>query len=263
MNLKSRPQKGNAPGKSSASPAPAETPPEKLPPLFRPIDWLTLAVAFLVVGTIYYLTLAPQVTLEDSGELCTGSYWCGIPHPPGYPFWAIYTWLWTAIVPFGNVAFRVELGEAFAATMACSLVAFMVSRGSSMLVEGIEELRALPKQWENAICMVCGLTAGLLLSMGSSMWKESVVISRISPFGVPWLTLVRSRLHDALDLLPRTSGSYLYLAHVLLRHLRDDSPNSHRRSHGAGNWHRRPRKPSSGRDLFPGQQRGLLRHSSP
>ena len=33
----------------------------------------------------YYLTLAPEVTLEDSGELATGSFYAGIPHSPGYP----------------------------------------------------------------------------------------------------------------------------------------------------------------------------------
>src|SRR5581483_6210141 len=70
------------------------------------------------------------------------------------------------------------------------LVAIMVSRGSSMLIEGLEELRGLTGKWEAAICGVCGFTAGMLLALGSSMWKENVVINRISPFGVVWLTLV-------------------------------------------------------------------------
>ena len=51
----------------------------------------------------------------------------------------------------------------------------MVSRGSSMLMEGIEELKGMTGKWEGAICMVCGVTAGLLMGFGSSMWKESVV----------------------------------------------------------------------------------------
>jgi thioredoxin-like negative regulator of GroEL len=38
--------------------------------------------------------------------------------------------------------------------------------------------------------MVSGVTAGLLMGFGSSMWKESVVVNRISVFGVPWLMLV-------------------------------------------------------------------------
>ena len=164
--------------------------PAEVPPLFRKIDWLALIIAFAAVWTVYFLTLAPEQTLEDSGELCTGSFYAGIPHPPGYPFWAIYSWLWTKLLVVGNVAWRVEVGEATAAALACGLVAFMVSRGSSMLMERIEELRDITGKWEGAICMVSGIVAGLLLGFGGVMWSESVAINRISPFGVPWMMMV-------------------------------------------------------------------------
>ncbi len=161
-----------------------------VPPLFRKIDWLTLAITFAMVWTVYFLTLAPEVTLEDSGELCTGSFYAGIPHPPGYPVWTIYTWLWTVLVPFGNIGWRVALGEATASALACGLVGFMVSRGSSMLMEGIEDLKNLTGKWENAICLICGTVAGVLLGLGGVMWSESVAINRISLFGVPWMMTV-------------------------------------------------------------------------
>jgi tetratricopeptide (TPR) repeat protein len=190
MNSKTK-QAPAPPAKTPAAKTAAPTPaPAPSPPLFRPIDWWTLLVAFAIVWIVYFLTLAPQVTLEDSGELTTASYWAGIPHPPGYPFWTIYTWLWTVLVPFGNIAWRVQLAEASTAAMACGVLAFMVSRGSSMLMEGIEELKGMTGKWEGAICMVSGVTAGLLMGFGSSMWFESVAINRISPFGVPWLMLV-------------------------------------------------------------------------
>jgi tetratricopeptide (TPR) repeat protein len=185
MSSKTKP--APAPAAKTAAPPPAQAP---TPPLFRRIDWWTLAIAFAVVWTVYFITLAPEVTLEDSGELTTGSYWAGIPHPPGYPFWTIYTWLWTVLVPFGNVAWRVQLAEASTAAMACGVLALMVSRGGSMLMEGIEELKGMTGKWEGAICMVSGVTAGLLMGLGSAMWFESVAINRISPFGVPWLMLV-------------------------------------------------------------------------
>ena len=186
-NDKSKPQ--------AAKPATAKTPPAKpvpikVPPLFRKIDWLVLAVTFGAVWIAYLLTLAPEQTLEDSGELCTASYYAGIPHPPGYPFWAIYSWFWTWILPFGNVAWRVEVGESFALAMACGLVVFMVSRGSSMLIEGIDELKNITGKWENGICMVSGIVAGLLLGFDGYVWKEAVVIIRISLFDVPWLMVV-------------------------------------------------------------------------
>jgi tetratricopeptide (TPR) repeat protein len=175
-----------APAVRTPAPAPA---PVKVAPLFRKIDWLTLIICFAVIWTAYLLTLAPDLTLEDSGELCTASFYAGIPHPPGYPFWAIYSWLWT-LLPFGSVAWRVEVGESFAAAMACGLVGLMVARGGSMLIEGIEELKEMNRKWEGAICIICGITAGLLLGCDGFLWKESVVINRISPFDVPWLMIV-------------------------------------------------------------------------
>src|SRR5450755_3025476 len=183
---KNKAQKAKSP---PAKPPAAKPVPIIVPPLFRKIDWLVLAVTFAAVWITYLLTLAPELTLEDCGELCTASFYAGIPHPPGYPFWSLYSWLWT-LVPFGNVAWRVELGESFAAAMACGLVGFMVSRGSSMLIEGIDELKNMERQWENAICVVTGIVAGLMMGFDGFLWKESVVINRISPFDVPWLIIV-------------------------------------------------------------------------
>ena len=135
----------------------AGTPPSKTiplvvgnpPPLFRKIDWLTLALTTLVVWVAYYYTLAPDLTLEDSGELAVGSFYAGIPHPPGYPVWTIYTWLWSVLLPFKNIAWRVALGEATAAAFACGLLGFIVSRGSSMMMEGIADLKDIARRWEN------------------------------------------------------------------------------------------------------------------
>ena len=174
---------------ASVKPAAPATP-VIVPPMFRRIDWIALIITFASVWAVYLWTLAPNLTLEDSGELCTGSYYAGIPHPPGYPFWAIYSWFWTFILPIGNVAWRVEVGQSFAAAMGCGMLAFMVSRGSSMLIEGIEELKGLAREWENAICVVSGFVAGTLLGLDVFMWSESVVINRISVFGVPWLIAV-------------------------------------------------------------------------
>ena len=188
-----KPKPNNGKGKVARAASAAKLPlpaPAPVAPLFRRIDWIVLGLIFAVTWTIYLFTLAPELTLEDSGELCTGSYYAGIPHPPGYPFWAIYSWFWTAILPMGNVAWRVEVGESFAMAMGCGMLALMVSRGSSMLIEGIEELKGITGKWENAICMVSGSVAGMMVGLDGFVWSESVAINRISLFAVPWLILV-------------------------------------------------------------------------
>ncbi len=199
--------------KPKAGKEPVTVEPIKVPALFRRIDWTALLITFGVIWAIYLFTLAPEQTLEDSGELCTGAFYAGIPHPPGYPFWSVYAWFWTWILPIGNVAWRVEVGQSFAAAMGCGLLALMVSRGSSLMIEGIEELKNLPRQWENSICMVSGCVAGLLLGLDIFMWSESVVINRISLFGVPWLIAVLACLMRWM--YAPQQRRYLYLAMFL------------------------------------------------
>jgi tetratricopeptide (TPR) repeat protein len=212
---KPNPTKDPKDPKAAARPAGPAGPaiPVKVAPMCRPIDWLAMAITFAVIWIVYLFTLAPEQTLEDSGELCTGAFYAGIPHPPGYPFWSVYAWFWTAILPFGNVAWRVEVGESFAAAMGCGMVALMVSRGSSMLIEGIEAIKNLPRQWENAISLISGFVAGTLLGLDVFMWSESVVINRISLFGVPWLIAVLACLMRWM--YAPQQRRYLYLAMFL------------------------------------------------
>jgi hypothetical protein len=183
-------QKQPSKPQSTAPPAKLAGPPNTpVPPLFRRTDWLTFLLAFLGVWIGYYLTLAPEMTLEDSGELATGSYYAGIPHPPGYPVWTVYTWLWTVLLPVGNAAWREALGEATGGALAAGLLGLLVSRGSSLLMEGIEELKAMVGRWESAICVVSGFVAGMLLGYNGFMWSQSVIVEVYS-FGVASLMVV-------------------------------------------------------------------------
>src|ERR1039457_623500 len=184
-----KPKDSDRDGRKVQKPPPVSAP-APVPPLFRKLDWLALAITFGGVWIAYLLTLAPELTLEDSGELVTGAFYAGIPHPPGYPVWTIYSWLWTTLLPFGNMAWRVSVGQAFSGAMACGLLALMVSRGSSMFMEGIEELQDMTGKWESAICLISAVAAGLLLGLDGFMWKESCVVNRIAVTSVPWYLAV-------------------------------------------------------------------------
>ena len=116
-NPKNAANQSNRPAASkpaTPAPAPVPTPPVKVPPLFRPSDWISCIITMLVVFAGYLYTLAPDLTLEDCGELATGSFYAGVPHPPGYPVWTIYSWIFTWLVPISNVAYRVAISSAVA-----------------------------------------------------------------------------------------------------------------------------------------------------
>ena len=182
-NTKKPPVKNVAGEVKSAEPAPAgplkgapPAGPIDPPPLFRRIDWLTFGITTLLVFIAYWLTLAPDLTLEDSGELAVASMYAGVPHPPGYPVWTLYTWLFTVLVPVSNIAFRVGLSSAVAGAFGCGLIALLVSRGSSMMIEGISGLKAVERRWEDALCVVSGFVAGMLMGFNGFMWSQAVIV---------------------------------------------------------------------------------------
>lgn len=201
------------PGKGQGAATPPK-PPAPVPilapvaPLFRKIDWLTFAVTTLLVWTGYFLTLEPDLGLEDSGELAVGSFYAGIPHPPGYPIWTIYTWFWT-LLPFKNIAWRVALGEATGGAVAAGLLGLLVSRGSSMMMEGIAELKNIDRRWESAICVVAGFVAGTLLGFNGYMWSQSIIVEVYS-FSV--LSMMGVLLFLLRWLYAPHQHRYLYLA---------------------------------------------------
>lgn len=144
--------------------------------LYRRVDWISCAVTTIIVMIGYYFTIAPDLTLEDSGELAVGSMYAGVPHPPGYPVWTLYTWLFTVLVPFYNIAWRVALSSAVAGAFSCGFIALMVSRGSSMLLEGIEIFKGIDRKLEERLCGVAGYVAGMLMAFNGFFWSQAVIV---------------------------------------------------------------------------------------
>ncbi|HJQ24896.1 MAG TPA: DUF2723 domain-containing protein [Blastocatellia bacterium] len=82
---------------------------------------LCAALVFAAAITLYVVTLAPTVTLVDSGELILAAKTLGVAHPPGFPLYVLlahfFTWL-----PLGSIAARVNFASAvFAALAAATL----------------------------------------------------------------------------------------------------------------------------------------------
>ena len=143
---------------------------------FRPIDWLAFTITLLVSFIGYYLTISPDLTLEDSGELAVASMYAGVPHPPGYPVWTLYTWLFTKLVPISNIAFRVALSSAVAAAFSSGLLALLTSRASSRIVESIDWFNGIEEQLVKRLALVSGCVAGLMLAFSGFMWSQAVIV---------------------------------------------------------------------------------------
>jgi hypothetical protein len=76
-----------------------------------------------VLALILYAALIPiGVAQWDPGEMQTVPYILGIPHPPGFPLYVLTGWLWTHVVPFGEVATRMTLLSALCGALAAYLL---------------------------------------------------------------------------------------------------------------------------------------------
>ncbi len=177
-----RPRAGGSP-ESGPRPRPAAPPPVPVPmaattaaPLFRRVDWLAGGVSTVITLVVYLFTLAPDLTLEDCGELAVASYYLGVPHAPGYPIWTVYSWLFTVLLPFSNVAWRVAVSSAVAAALASGVLGLITARFSGTLLERLEWFRGLEARWQEKLCLVSGLVAALLIGFNGFMWSQAVIV---------------------------------------------------------------------------------------
>src|ERR1051326_484236 len=75
----------------------------------RRLVWLTCLAIIGLAAAVYVRTMARVVVFGDSGELITAAYLGSIAHPTGYPLYSMLGYGFTHVVPFGSVAFRMNL----------------------------------------------------------------------------------------------------------------------------------------------------------
>src|SRR5437016_11618446 len=89
-------------------------------------ELLCSGAVFLVALLLYTLTLAPTVTLVDSGELIVAAQGLGVAHPPGFPLWVMLAHL-ASLVPLGSVALRINFSSALFAALASAMLTLVVA----------------------------------------------------------------------------------------------------------------------------------------
>jgi tetratricopeptide (TPR) repeat protein len=87
---------------------------------------ISTAIVFAVSFALYLYTLAPTVTLVDSGELIVAARTLGVAHPPGFPLYVLLAHIAT-LLPLGNIAVRVHFASAFFAALACTFMTLLVT----------------------------------------------------------------------------------------------------------------------------------------
>ena len=110
---------------------------------------------------VYWFSLPPHLTPGMAGAYATGAAYAGISHPTGDPAWTLYAWLFSHLMPVGNLAWRVILAPACAASIACGLIASLVAQTGGWILGGKTRFARLPPTEENWLRTVAGAVAGI------------------------------------------------------------------------------------------------------
>jgi len=123
--------------------------------------------------TIYFVTLAPTVTLEQSGALVVAGQYFGIGRVPGYPLWHLLAKVFIAVFGFvryrgcPNPAWATNFMSAVFGALSCGLVALLVARAARSV--------ASPQAGAHAKSFAAAVAAGIFFSISHTMWSQSVI----------------------------------------------------------------------------------------
>src|SRR5215510_10282230 len=147
-------------------------------------ELLCSGAVFLVALLLYTLTLAPTVTLVDSGELILAAHGLGVAHPPGFPLWVMLAHL-ASLLPVGNVAARINFSSAFFAALACAMLTLAVAEltitASSLSTskrrkKGGQQSKAAEEPGLACLLVASSaLGAGLLMAFSRTLWSYATI----------------------------------------------------------------------------------------
>ena len=112
----------------------------------------------MVLLALYWQTLLPGVVGGDAGELQFAGPLLALVHPTGQPLYVLMGKLWSVVIPFGTVAWKLNL-----------LAAVCTAAGGASLTWLIFRIyRNLP----------IGIIAGLVLGLGATVWGQAVLADK-------------------------------------------------------------------------------------
>ncbi|MCL1887580.1 MAG: DUF2723 domain-containing protein [Kiritimatiellaeota bacterium] len=138
---------------------------------FRREDWIAAIAAFVFSTFMFFHHMAPEVTLQDSGELVTGAFTFGVPHPPGYPLWALLGYVWSHfIVPFGNPAWRIGTMSVVTGGLTVGVMTLMMTRSTRILLHTLPWLDGIEERFVHWIALATGVSSALLFGFNRGVW---------------------------------------------------------------------------------------------
>jgi tetratricopeptide (TPR) repeat protein len=160
---------------------------------FQKAQIIVASIVFVLSFALYTYTLAPTVTLVDSGELILAARTLGVAHPPGFPLYVLLAHLAT-LLPLGNLAVRVHFASAMFAALASAFMTLLVAEAlrcelqpqtSAKQNRDTRKKKGKPSPAEptaafdtNAnltLILAPALVAGLLFAFSRTLWAYATI----------------------------------------------------------------------------------------
>ena len=155
--------------------------------------FISASLVFVASFALYCWTLAPTVTLVDSGELILAAQTLGVAHPPGFPLYVLLAHAAT-LLPLGNIAVRVHLASALFAALASAAMTLLVIEAAltdaapERVSQGEHQDRQTPKNTTHSAkqaksnslaisysIVVPAVMAGLLFAFSRTLWEYATI----------------------------------------------------------------------------------------
>lgn len=147
--------------------------------------YLIAIFVFLGAFFVYLKTLTPDIGFHDSGDMITSSFYLGICHPPGYPFYNLISKLFTMLIPIGNIAYKMNIFSALPASLAVMMVYFI-----SLKIGGREKIASQSTFYFFHFSPILpAVTAAFALCFAKTFWEQAVVAEKYTLNGL-FLTLL-------------------------------------------------------------------------
>jgi hypothetical protein len=155
-------------------------------PLFAP------GVSFLLSFVLFYMGMAPGLSLQDSGELVTAVHSLGIPHPPGYPLFVLIGQIFKSI-PISSIVFRLNLMSVFFSALTALVMALAIHEAwalvfkkespNALVIAGAIFAAVSPSAYRQAVItevyalnsFLCAVMIWLLLKLMATDFGDNVV----------------------------------------------------------------------------------------
>ncbi|MEW6555981.1 MAG: DUF2723 domain-containing protein [Elusimicrobiota bacterium] len=125
------------------------------------MPFLIFNFTFLIYLYTMYPTISPY---RDSGDMIVSAFTLGIAHPPAYPLYVLLGKIFTVVIPFANIAYRVNLMSAFWGALTCSVLYVVIKKIGERILNNKKQILI-----SGSVVIV------LLFCLSSSMHSLSIV----------------------------------------------------------------------------------------